>query len=82
MKNTVTDIAKKVFRHLSNHVSELLNPQTPSYKTSITAAILFGVIALFSGEKYSLFWMTLTCCIFFGVLAMKQFGLSNLMKRS
>lgn len=82
MKNTVIDFAKNAFRHIGNHVSELFNPQTPSYKTSLTAAILFGLVALFSGEKYSLFWMTLSCCIFFGALAVKQFGLSNLMKRS
>jgi hypothetical protein len=82
MKNTAADILKNTFRHIGNHVSELFNPQTPSYKTSLTAAILFGIAALFSGERYSLFWMTLICCLFFGVLSLKQFGLSNLVKRS
>lgn len=82
MKNTLSEITKNTFRHIGNHIAELFNPQTPSYKTSLTAAILFGIVALFTGERYSLFWMSLIFCVFFGVLAVKQFGLSNLMKRS
>lgn len=82
MKSALAEMTKNCLRYLGNHLTELLNPQTPSYKTSTTAAVLFGIVMLFSGENHSLFWIALLCCGFFSVAAVKQCGgLGNLVKR-
>lgn len=82
MPNAVSEIFKAIMSYLSNHLLELFNPQTPSYKTSATAAVLFAFIILLSGEKLAIFWLGVICCGFFSLLAIKQYGFGNLLKRS
>lgn len=81
IKDTMKEMLTRMIRKLGSHLIELFQPETPSYKTSITAAILFGIVALFTGEKYALFWLAVTCCGFFVALAAKQYGFPGFGKR-
>jgi|GEM_PF-3878676 hypothetical protein len=77
MKNNFLTEARKisgiVFNYLKNHVMELLNPETPSYKTSMTVVPFFGVLALAAGDRTSLFWISISCLLFFSIIAFAQY---------
>jgi len=78
MKNQIfTDIshfAGIAFRNVKKHVLELLNPETPSFKTSITAIPFFLLLAMTAGDRYWLFWVAMLGVVFFTVLAVFQYG--------
>jgi hypothetical protein len=78
----IANIAGMVFRRIKSHVSELLNPETPSYKTSLTVIPLFAIIAFASGDRHSLFWISFACMVFFAVVAIAQYGFFSRRKQA
>ena len=85
MKNPVLSeiarVATIVFKHAKNHVVELLNPETPSYKTSLTVIPLFAILAFSAGDRHSLFWISMACMLFFALVAVAQYGFFSRTRR-
>jgi hypothetical protein len=69
------------FGYAKKHVLELLNPQTPSYKTSFTAIPLFLILAFSSGDRHALFWISMACVVFFSLVAVAQYGFFSRSRR-
>lgn len=78
MKNNIlTEVLNYVgvaARKIKQHIVELMSPETPSYKTSATAAPFFAILAATAGERATLFWISLLCMLFFILLAVSQYG--------
>ena len=86
MKNNIfseiINIGGVIAKRIKQHISELMKPETPSYKTSASAVPFFAVLAAASGDRHTLFWISVACTLFFTILAISQYGLFSRSKRS
>ena len=72
--NEVLHFVITAAKRFKQHVLELLNPETPSYKTSASVVPLFAIFAVAASDRQGLFWLSIACMLFFIAIAVAQYG--------